>query len=102
MVVLQRAWCSLHVTFRFVVRANLVYRTPPLLGCIPGSCLDLGRLFVLLLGVGSSRLSVADASGLPPVADEMALLPAVTTQANVSAAITTSRPALLPLAPPPC
>ena len=35
-----------------------MYRTPLLLSFIVGSCLDFGRLFVLVLVVGSSRLVV--------------------------------------------
>lgn len=50
-VVLQRSWCSLFVTFRLVVTSGPVYRAPflPINSCILGSCLDLGRFLALLL-----------------------------------------------------
>lgn len=38
--VLRRAWCPLRVTLRVVIGGSLGYRTPLLLSCILGSCLD--------------------------------------------------------------
>ena len=41
-------------------------------------CLDLGRLVVRLLAVGSSRLSFVDVAFLPAIADEISFLVAMT------------------------
>ena len=63
---LRRAWCSLRVTFRVVVRGSLVYTAPLLPSCILGSCLRLGIFVVLLLVVvGSSGLVLAVLRVLP-------------------------------------